>query len=64
MMKALKEWIRGCNIAMIVPSRSLYSDDFYEKMLAPIAEKSEPRKEIFNGYSGPLEKDVTIVYLL
>lgn len=49
---------------MIVPSRSLYSDDFYEKIFAPISEMSEPRKELFNGYSGPLEKHVTIVYLL
>jgi hypothetical protein len=64
MMKALNEWKRGCNIAMIVPSLTLYCDDFFEKIFSKIATCSQPRKETFEGYSGPFGKDVTIVYLL
>ena len=60
-MKALIEYRKGKNIVMIVPSES---NDFYDVIVESIAEKSQPRKEIFDGYDKKLEKSVCIVYFL
>ena len=49
---------------MIVPSESCESNDFYDVIVESIAEKSQPRKEIFDGYDKKLEKSVCIVYFL
>ncbi len=63
-VKALIEYRKGKNIVMIVPSESCESKDFYDIIVEPIAEKSMPRQEIFDGYDKKLEKTVCIVYML